>query len=121
MTIFRSSHLTIWALTILLICGILFFGLRSKSGRMENNVKWLPAKKALQFNNSGIGYIDDEKIIRQIDSSEIYTLELFIEAYSTEKKAFRPILMIHNGSDKDQLVIWQWGSSIIAMNGDDYA
>ena len=103
-----------------MILVILFWGLRPKSISTGNDVQWLPDKHALSFRQSGIAYIDDLKTFHCSNDSGEFTIELRVAAQNIEKRGFRPILMIHDGSDYDQLTIWQWGPSIIAMNGEDY-
>ena len=37
-----------------------------------------------------------------------------------QEECFNFIFAIHNGSDRNQLLLGQWRSWIIAINGDDY-
>ena len=103
--------------TILLL---LFFGLRPKSIPADNDAQWLPGERALIFHGTGIVYVEDLEWFHNVNDAGEFTIELQIAVQNINKVGFRPILMINNGSDDDQLTIWQWGSSIIAMNGDDY-
>jgi len=114
------NHRTLTLATIAVILTTLFFGLRPKSFSTNNNIQLLPAEHALLFGQSGIAYIDDFNSFHNSKTSGDFTIQLRIAAQNIEEKGFRPILMIHDGSDRDQLTIWQWGTSIIAMNGDDY-
>lgn len=103
-----------------IIAIIIFFGLRPKGSSPDNTIEWQPQNKAISLNRSGIAYIDDLRSYSPLFSSDDFTIQLKISVNHINKVGFRPLLMIHSGSDCDQLVIWQWGASIIAMNGDDY-
>jgi VanZ family protein len=114
------NHRTQTLATIAVLLTTLFFGLRPKSFSINNDIQLLPAEHALLFRQSGIAYIDDLNNFHRPNDSNEFTIQLRLAVQNVEKKGFRPILMIHDGSDHDQLTIWQWGTSIIAMNGDDY-
>ncbi len=103
-----------------MILVILFFGLRPKSISSNNDVQLLPDEHALSFRKSSIAYADDLKIFHSSNDSNEFTIKLRIAVQNIEENGFRPVLMIHDGVDHDQLTIWQWGASLIAMNGDDY-
>ena len=107
-------------LVIAMVLIILFLGLRPKSPLTGNDAQWLSDEHALIFQEAGIAYIDDLKWSHSSNNFDEFTIELRVAAQNIEKSGIRPILMINNGSDRDQLIIWQWGASIIAMNGDDY-
>ncbi len=108
-------------LTITTLIVILYFGLWPRSSFMKNNVAWLADIQALDFRSTGMAYLDDLKVFVNLEEVTEFTLQLRVAAQNIKKSGFRPILMIHGGSDAEQLVIWQWGASIIAMNGDDYS
>ena len=52
--------------------------------------------------------------------SDEWTCQIVVAADNGGKVGFRPLLMIHNGDDRDQFAFWQWGDEVIVMNGDDY-
>jgi len=47
-------------------------------------------------------------------------MEIALKPTSYDKTGFNFLFAIHNGDDGKQLVIGQYGSSLIVMNGDDY-
>ena len=49
-----------------------------------------------------------------------FSIELVVRVENVLKTGFRPLLLIHDGDDESQMVVWQWGDSAIVMNGDDY-
>ncbi len=114
----RHHALTILALTIVVI--VLFFGLRPKVWPVTNEIHWLPKKNALRFINPGIAYVDDVHSFSSKQHSGEFTIHVSVAAESLRRRGFRPMLMMHDGDDRRQLTIWHWGSSVIAMNGDDY-
>jgi len=109
------------SLAIIVVLIILYFGLWPKSPFMENNIDWLPELQAIDFRESGVAYLNDLNSAPTRQEFREFTIDLRIAAHNVRKRGFRPILMIHGGSDKEQMTVWQWGSSIIAMNGDDYS
>jgi hypothetical protein len=108
-------------LTLLMTLVILYFGLWPKSPFMKNHASWLPAIPAIDFKHSGIVYLDDLNTLAPRQLFHDFTINLRVAAHNVDKSGFRPLLMMHDGSDSEQLAVWQWGASIIAMNGDDYS
>lgn len=113
-----ASWLTI--LTVVFILFILWFGLRPKYWPEENNVRWLPNQHAIHFEPPAIAYVDRFRLSSNPEFPGEFTLHLAVTASTLQKKGFRPILMLHDGSDSTQLAIWHWGGTVIVMNGDDY-
>lgn len=107
-------------LTVVCILCILWFGLRPKYWPEENNVRWLPNLQAIHFEPPAIAYVDRFKFGADDEFTGEFTLHLAVTASTLQKKGFRPLLMLHGGSDSTQLAIWHWGRSVIVMNGDDY-
>ena len=105
-------------LTILSI--ILFFGLRPKTRSITNNTQWLPTQQALQFDGHSIAYIDNLYAYDNSDFEGEFTIHIYVIQAPASKQGFRPVLMIHSGDDNQQLSVWNWGSSLIVMNGADY-
>lgn len=116
----QIHHFALPVLVLLLTLIVLFFGLRPKSQLVGNNVEWLPLIKALRFNKSSLAYVDSIQLFEEIQQSDGFTIQLAITPANLEKKGFRPIFMLHDGSDRNQLTVWHWGASLIVMNGDDY-
>lgn len=99
---------------------MLFFGLRPKKWSSTNNVHWLADKKALSFQDPGIAYVDDVHIVAEKQQEKDWTVQIIVTPENLGQLGFKPILMIHNGDDRQQFTLWQWGDSVIVMNGDDY-
>lgn len=113
-----SKHsLTIFTLVLVLI--ILFFGLRPTTWPNVNELHWLPEKKALLFHHPGFAYVNDVATFHDHQNSDL-SIQMLIASENLQKRGFKPIVMLHAGADSDQLAIWQYGASIIVMNGDDY-
>jgi VanZ family protein len=63
----------------------------------------------------------DQKLVEQnFSGSKGFSIEIAIQPENFDKYGFQLILTIHDGNDHDQLLLGQWGSSLIIMNGDDY-
>ena len=73
----------------------------------------------LRFLNPSLAYLDDLGSSRDQISGE-FTLSVTVSVASVDIQGFKPIVMIHDGNDQTQFSIWQWGASIIVMNGDHY-
>jgi glycopeptide antibiotics resistance protein len=101
---------------------ILFFGLRPKGFSFSNGVNWITDRAGIHFRKYGISYTNhlDIKIEdNTIDSNKI-SLEIALKIEKPYKNGFSFIFAIHNGKDSSQLLLAQWHSEIIFMNGDDY-
>jgi VanZ family protein len=114
----KKKSLTILSLILVFIA--LFFGLRPKTWPDVNAVHWLPNKEALVFKHPGFAYVDNLPTFHDSNVSDGFTIHLRVAAENLSKGGFRSLAMLHDGVDQHQLAIWQWGTSIIAMNGDDY-
>ena len=108
------------ALTAAVLLIILFFGLRPKGLRFENAVSLIPEKGAIAFDKNGIAFVDDASSARQSHLAGELTIEMAVLAGNVSGRGFRSLLMMHDGSDRHQLIVGQWESSIIVMNGNDY-
>jgi VanZ like family len=112
---------TVWAtLTIVMVVVVLFFGLRPKTWPAANEVHWMPDEKALRFRNPGMAYVDDLRFFHGDRDLSEFSIEMVVKTETVRKTGFRPLLVIHDGEDRRQLAVWQWGASVIVMNGDDY-
>ncbi|MFZ7125746.1 MAG: VanZ family protein [Desulfobacterales bacterium] len=101
---------------------ILFFGLRFNGFSLINGVSWLENRSGLRFGEFGIAYshLPPDEFRCAPEASCPLTVELALKPRSTNDGRFRIIMIIHGGADADQLVIGQWRSALIIMNGDDY-
>ncbi len=111
-------------ITLLVMLGMLYFGVRLKGYRLANNVKWLPPGQGLAFDRFSIAYTDD---FFPMDSSganpganQGLTIEMVLHCANVVRPAFRYVLSVSDGDDRRQLLIGQWLNWLIAMNGDDH-
>jgi hypothetical protein len=111
----------VWA-SVAILTVILFFGLRPKGYSHSNNVKWIGDQSGIRFGQYGLAYTDPIKELSRDDSSgaDGFSIEIAFKPLSFEER-FRFILSLHAGEDRDQLLVGQWRSWQIVMNGDDYA
>ena len=118
----RHSALLI-ALLLTALAGVLFFGLKPKNYDFSNNVKSIETQPGLRFGKYGIAYtkIFDTGLTRQLESLQGFTVLVNFQPKPDFKDGFGLMLVLHDGDDDEQLIIGQWQSHIIAMNGDDYA
>ena len=109
-------------LSVAVLFAILFFGLWPKDFNFSNHVTWITGQPGIRFNRYGIAYTDPIKeLIKEDDSGENgFSVEIVLKPTSYHEDGFHFILLLHNGKDSSQLLVGQWHSSIIVMNGDDY-
>lgn len=110
------------ALTITVLFVILFFGLRSKGYLFSNDIHWLTKPPGIRFTGYGIAYTDPIKKLNNLNgiNSNGFSIEIALKPKSYHGKGFNLLFSFHNGNDEKQLVIGQYRSSLIVMNGDDY-
>ena len=105
-----------------MLLGILFFGLNPRGFHLQNNVKWIEDQSGIRFGKYGIAYTDPSftsfKNYSHIPDS--LSIEIALKPDVIKDQRFKFLLVMHNGEDSKQLLIGQWRSSIILMNGDDY-
>ena len=110
-----------WAiLTLVMVLIALFFGLMLRGWPVANDVRWLPDSEAIRFDSGGIAYVDDLRAGRLSRKAGPLTIETAVTPAINYKSGFRPLLVIHDGDDRRQLAVWQYNTSLIVMNGDDY-
>jgi len=102
---------------------VLFFGLRGKGFHFSNDVSWINDGPGIHFGNYGIAYalIDDDQVKNSISAAKAFSIEMAIKAEDFRQEGFNLILSLHDGNDNDQLIVGQYESYIIVMNGDDYS
>jgi hypothetical protein len=117
----QKIDLLFWtALTVAVLLLILFFGLRPKGIRFENPVRLIPGEGVIVFRKNGIAFVDDVSSARVLHPGGELTIEMAVRAGDVGERGFNCLLMIHDGNDRQQLIVGQWGSAVIVMNGDDY-
>lgn len=107
-------------LAILIIAGILFFGLWPHSWPTLNDAHLRQSEHTLRLHGSGIVYTEKSLFFDGRTSHDDFTIHLSLAPETIQKKGFKPIFVFNNGDNKTQLAIWHWGPSLIVMNGDDY-
>lgn len=117
----RFILLTAFSLAILLVT--LFFGLSGKGFHFTNNVAWLKNEPGIRFGNYGIAYalIDNDRIKNTISATGSFSIETALKPDDFDLAGFNLILSLHDGKDDNQLIVGQYRSYIIVMNGDDYS
>ncbi len=118
----RLSFILLLGMTALVILGMLYFGIRFKGFRPINNVKWNDSGVGLRFDRFGIvyaqGFFSSSAEGSQKDS---LTIEMAIKPVFNQYSDFRYVLLIHNGDDAKQLVVGQYRTSLVVMNGNDHS
>lgn len=116
---FSTGVLVLINLLILLL--IIFFGIHFKSFSLDNNVSRIEGKNGIRFGHYGIAYSDKAFQSRACSNKTTeLSLELAVRPDNSQDDHFKVLLSIHAGEDSEQLLIGQWRSSLIIMNGDDY-
>lgn len=114
-----KTYYAILAGLFLIVAVLSFFGLRPKEYLPENGARWLRPGPGLVFENFGIAHTAPADFAPLADSG--FSIVMAIRPTPGLRKAFRFIMVVHDGEDKRQLVIGQWERSLIIMNGDDYS
>jgi VanZ family protein len=120
----KKITLKCWVgVTAAILIGILIFGLLPKGFHISNGVSWITDQPGIRFDKYGIAYTDSFPVSMggEIPESNSFSVEIALKPARYDEKRFNFILAFHNGKDRDQLLLGQWRSSIILMNGDDYA
>lgn len=118
----RASFFLLLLLTVLVLIGMLYFGVRLKGFRPGNNVRWSSSGVGLVFDRFAQAYTDGFFSPAGVRSSGAeLTIELAIRPDFPKHSGFRFLVLVHDGEDKVQLVIGQWRSSLVIMNGDDFS
>jgi hypothetical protein len=110
------------SLLVIAIFGILIFGLNPKDFYFSNNVIRMPGSTGIKFGKYGIAYTEPffEAIQNKISEPSEFSFEICLKPENPEEGRFNFIIVLHNGKDSDQLLMAQWRTHIIFMNGDDY-
>ncbi len=104
------------------LIGILYFGLGPQSLGFPNGVEWLSDRPGIRFSEYGIAYtspyVETELVGKDVTSN--FTIEIVLAPAVLDGDGFSFVWVIHSGRDSDQLVMGQYRSWFIIMNGDDY-
>jgi len=111
------------ALSFIILLIVLFFGLRGNGFHFSNDVTWIKHEPGIRFGSYGIAYafINNDQIKNNISAIENFSIEIALKPEDFDLEGFNLILSLHDGKDSNQLIVGQWQSYIIAMNGDDYS
>jgi VanZ family protein len=114
-----------WLIVLSVVLPLLMLaeGLNPGGYRFVNNVKWIGERSGIQFGRFGIAYTSpiDEGTLAHISGADGFSIEVALRPVSYHQRKYGFICAFHNGNDSDQLVMGQWRSQLIVMNGDDYA
>ncbi len=110
------------ALTGLIFLAILAIGLRPKDFSTSNQARWLSGRNGIRFEKYGVALTDPlSRAIRNIASGDQgFSIEIALKPEGFTTNGFSFIFLLYDGSDRSQLLIAQWQSFLIVMNGDDY-
>ncbi len=106
----------------LVLIGMLYFGVRLKGFRPDNNVKWSVTGNGLVFDRFAEAYTEGFfSGSVEPDAKSGLAIEMVIQPKYSRYSGTRILLLVHDGDDDRQLVIGQWRNSLIIMNGDDFS
>lgn len=111
------------SLSVAMLLGIVFFGLNPKDFGFSNEVNWITDQSGIRFDKYGIAFSHPSNDWNKQNNLEStgFSIEIALKPKSYEEEGFNIIFAIHDGNDRNQLIIGQWRSHIITMNGDDYS
>lgn len=118
----RLSFILQLVMTALVLIGMLYFGIRLKGFRPGNKVQWAHSGVGLSFSRFALAYTDGffSATSKRLSKDEL-TIELAIQPGFSNFYGFKFIALVHDGEDKHQLVIGQWRSFLVIMNGNDFS
>ena len=110
-------------LLVVILCGIVFLGIKTDEFAYTNGVEWLKHHAGIRFRDYGMVHSDPffKGIGRASFEKSAFSIEIAFRPENLTDNGFRFVFVIHNGSDADQLLMGQWRSNIIIMNGNDYS
>ena len=121
-----NNRPTPWGLLLLtaaMLLLILYSGLHFKGSSTANDVTWLGDQNGIRFDRQGIAYAKTiaPSFNRMAHGNIPFSIELAIKSLeASDDGRFRFLLLLHGGDDTEQLVVGQWRSWLVIMNGDDY-
>lgn len=104
------------------LVGILYFGLGHQSVWFPNGVGWISGQPGIRFSGYGIAFTNPylEMNPGGRDAARGFTVEIAMAPEILDNNAFSFVWVLDSGTDSDQLVMGQYRSWFIIMNGDDY-
>jgi len=115
---FLGEGFILACIVLIIIALMLYFGLRPKGYQPANNLQWVDGGPGIAFDRFAVAYTDegDFSFLQQSSFSVVFAARPELSG----RAGFRFIMAAHDGDDGRQLLIGQWRSWLIAMNGDDY-
>lgn len=119
----RPNRIYPLMMALVLLGGILFFGLRPKDLTLSNNVRWLTDENGIHFRKYSIAFSPSflASGTGGISEENDFSIELALKPKVPPADGFSILLALDNGDDSRQLVVGQWRSWLVVMNGNDYA
>jgi len=110
-------------LSVVLLLILLAAGLKPRGFGLANKVSWIKGQAGIRFSKFGIAFTNPFKDSSPANFSgtDDFSLEIALKPASYRGRRFKFILALHSGEDSEQLVMGQWRSWFVVMNGDDYA
>jgi len=110
-------------LSVVFLLIILAVGLKPKGMRFGNRVSWIKDRPGVRFSRLGIAYTRPlgDLTLPQNSEADGFSIEIAMKPAGYRGRRFQFILVLHDGDDSEQLVVAQYHSWLIVMNGDDYA
>ncbi len=104
------------------LLGILIFGLNPRDFCFSNQVRWITDQPGIRFAKYGIAYTAPflEPNQDKLFGRKGFSIEIALKPEGYDDKGFNFVWVLHNGNDDNQLLMGQWRSWLILMNGDDY-
>jgi VanZ family protein len=110
-------------LTLGILAVVLYFGLKPEHLANVNLAEKLPDQPGIRFGQGGSVHsrtrFNAGQLLDPAGTGQ-FSLEIALKSFDLDNNGFRFIFNLHNGSDDTQLVMGQWRSQVIVMNGDDY-
>lgn len=103
---------------LMIITGMLFFGLRPKQYCTANWVQWHDDDPGIGI--SGRGMASAEGVDFAAWQENGFTVAMAFKPEFDAQSGFQFLLVAHDGADARQMVIGQWRTHLMLMNGDDY-
>lgn len=102
---------------------ILVAGIKHEGFPLANKVSWIGVQPGIRFDSCGIAFTKpfNNAILAGSNDLNRFSIEIALNPANYQSDKFNFILSFHNGKDSEQLVMGQWRSHFIVMNGDDYA
>jgi hypothetical protein len=109
-------------LSVAILFGIIIFGLNPKDFGFSNRVSWITVQSGIRFGKYGVAYTQpsSEWIEQNSLESGGFSIEIVLKPKSYHEEGFNFLFAIHAGNDRDQLLVGQYRSWVVIMNGDDY-